>query len=160
MKLTIRRVVITACSLGLGHLISCHYVSPNRSRPGLYDIESINWKWKMEPISWLPGCPWGQTPDFIHPIDQFFGYWVAEPVFVKKTWQHTRLCFFFFFYFPFSPQTPTAPSNFPDYKYKMVPLSGGTLSSRSRQCLHRIQSWASVSQYLSLFVRALSFQAG
>lgn len=124
MKLTIRRVVITACSLGLGHLISCHYVSPNRSRPGLYDIESINWKWKMEPISWLPGCPWGQTPDFIHPIDQFFGYWVAEPVFVKKTWQHTRLCFFFFFTFLFLPKPPLLHRIFQTTNTKWFPYQG------------------------------------
>lgn len=100
-------VVFTACLLDLGHFLPCHCVSPNRSRPGLYDIESIHWEWKMEPISWLLGCPWGQTSAFIHPIDHFFGYWMASPEFLKRHYHHTRLCSFTVLFL--SPPPPLPP---------------------------------------------------
>lgn len=54
----------------------------------------------------------------IHPIDQFFGYWVAEPEFVKRLPTDSTMLF----HFSFSPQTPATPSKFPDNNYKMASL--------------------------------------
>lgn len=109
-------------------LFSCHSGSPNRSRPGLYDIESMNGKWKMEPISSLLGYPWGQTSDFTHLIDQFFGYWIAQPEFVKKYYHQARVCSFTFLTHRSAQPLPLP--HFPshtDQKCKMASLGTHTI---------------------------------